>query len=69
MENELSEPVALTLNHATPDVWHKIIEFYKKAAENGQTTLERIAKSNIIVNNTIILFTYPFKALILVKKS
>ncbi|KAG0750165.1 hypothetical protein G6F57_002157 [Rhizopus arrhizus] len=45
VENELSEPVALTLNHATPDVWHKIIEFYKKAAENGQTTLERIAKS------------------------
>ncbi|CAO3702659.1 unnamed protein product [Rhizopus stolonifer] len=45
VDNELSGPVALILNEATPDLWNKVIEAYKKAVEHGKKTLEKIAKS------------------------
>ncbi|KAI8637905.1 RHD3/Sey1 [Parasitella parasitica] len=45
VENELSEPITLVLNNPGPNPWDKILQAYLKTVENGQITLNKMAKS------------------------
>ncbi|KAI9469940.1 MAG: RHD3/Sey1 [Benjaminiella poitrasii] len=45
IEAELSDPIALVLNRPEDDMWHKIIEQYKKTIKDGEELLAKQAKT------------------------